>query len=61
MDIASLLAMTLGSAWASGINLYATVFVLGMANNSGTFTHIVTHISINHYKSVGYAMILHES
>jgi hypothetical protein len=38
MDIASLLAMTLGSAWASGINLYATVFVLGMANNSGTFT-----------------------
>ena len=37
MDIASLLAMTLGSAWASGLNLCATVFVLGMANNSGTF------------------------
>lgn len=38
MDIASLLAMTLGSAWASGINLYATVFLLGFANNSGSFT-----------------------
>ena len=38
MDIASLLAMTLGSAWASGINLYATVFALGFMNNSGTFT-----------------------
>lgn len=38
MDIASILALTLGSAWASGLNLYATVFALGFMNNTGSFT-----------------------
>ena len=35
MDAVSTIALTMGSAWASGINLYATVFVLGYLNNSG--------------------------
>lgn len=38
MDIASILALTMGSAWASGINVYATVFALGFMNNTGSMT-----------------------
>lgn len=34
MDIGSTLALMLGSAWASGINLYATIFTLGFMNNT---------------------------
>ncbi len=29
------LALTLGAGWASGINLYATILMLGLANNLG--------------------------
>jgi len=32
MDIVSILGIALGSAWTSGINLYATVAVLGLLN-----------------------------
>lgn len=35
METISLIAATMGVAWASGINLYATVFVLGLAGNMG--------------------------
>ncbi|TNG02044.1 MAG: DUF4126 domain-containing protein [Gammaproteobacteria bacterium] len=35
MDIASTIALTLGVAWASGINLYAAVFMLGFLGNTG--------------------------
>lgn len=31
----SLIALTMGVGWASGINLYATIFMLGMLNNMG--------------------------
>ena len=34
-EISCLLAMTLGVGWASGINLYAAVFALGMAGATG--------------------------
>ncbi len=34
-EISSLLALTLGVGWASGINLYATVFTLGLAGLTG--------------------------
>ena len=34
-EISSLLALTLGVGWASGINLYATVFALGLAGTTG--------------------------
>lgn len=34
-EISSLLALTLGAGWASGINLYATVFALGLAGITG--------------------------
>ncbi len=35
MDIATTIALTLGVAWASGINLYAAVFMLGFMGHNG--------------------------
>ncbi len=37
-QIISLVALTMGVGWASGINLYATVLMLGMLNNMGHIT-----------------------
>ncbi len=34
-QISTTLALTMGVAWASGINLYATLFVLGYLSNTG--------------------------
>jgi len=34
-QIASILALTMGAAWASGINLYAAIFMLGMMGTTG--------------------------
>mgnify|MGYP000579336095 CR=1 FL=1 len=34
-DIVSLIALSMGAAWASGINLYATIFMLGIMGSSG--------------------------
>lgn len=34
-EISSLIALSMGVAWASGINLYAAVFMLGWLQNSG--------------------------
>ncbi|NJN47564.1 MAG: DUF4126 domain-containing protein [Candidatus Competibacteraceae bacterium] len=35
MDPIHMIALTMGTAWASGINLYATVFMLGILNATG--------------------------
>jgi len=35
MDITTTIALTLGVAWASGINLYAAVFMLGLMGSNG--------------------------
>jgi len=35
-QIASILALTMGAAWASGINLYAAIFMLGMMGTTGS-------------------------
>jgi len=35
MDIVEIIALTMGVAWASGINLYAAIFVLGWMGGSG--------------------------
>ena len=35
MDIAQTLALTMGVAWASGINLYAAIFMLGFMGTTG--------------------------
>lgn len=35
MDITTTIALSLGIAWASGINLYAAVFMLGLMGSSG--------------------------
>lgn len=34
-QISTLIALSMGVAWASGINLYATVLMLGVLNNMG--------------------------
>ena len=34
-SLIQIVALTMGAAWASGINLYATVAVLGLAGSSG--------------------------
>ncbi len=38
MDTIETLSVTLGAAWASGINLYATVFTLGLLGATGHIT-----------------------
>lgn len=35
MDTVQIIALTMGTAWASGINLYATIFMLGMMGSTG--------------------------
>jgi hypothetical protein len=35
MDVVNTISLTMGAAWASGINLYATLFVLGYLNLTG--------------------------
>lgn len=35
MDVVAIIALSMGAAWASGINLYAAVFVLGWLGSSG--------------------------
>lgn len=35
MDIVNTIALTMGVAWASGINLYAAIFMLGYLNTTG--------------------------
>ncbi|MEJ2214929.1 MAG: DUF4126 domain-containing protein, partial [Gammaproteobacteria bacterium] len=35
MDITTTIALSLGVAWASGINLYAAVFMLGFMGSNG--------------------------
>ncbi len=34
--VAGIIALTMGAAWASGINLYAAILVLGLLGNSGS-------------------------
>lgn len=34
-NIISIIALTFGASWASGINLYATILTLGLMNNGG--------------------------
>lgn len=38
MDIAPVIALSLGAAWASGLNLYAAVFMLGFLGSGGYIT-----------------------
>ena len=35
MEVVKAISLAMGSAWASGINLYATVFMLGLLHNTG--------------------------
>ena len=47
-QVVSVIALTMGVAWASGINLYAAILVLGLLGSSGNMTlppdlQILTH------------------
>ena len=35
MDTIQIIALTMGTAWASGINLYAAIFMLGLMGTTG--------------------------
>ena len=35
MDVAQTIALTMGVAWASGINLYAAILMLGVMGATG--------------------------
>ena len=39
-SLIQVIALTMGAAWASGINLYATVAVLGLAANAGALFNL---------------------
>ena len=41
MDVMQTVALTMGTSWASGINLYAALLVLGYLHQSGSivFSH----------------------
>jgi len=38
MDTVSIIALSMGTAWASGINLYATICILGYMGSTGNMT-----------------------
>ncbi|EEF78821.1 DUF4126 domain-containing protein [Methylophaga thiooxydans] len=38
MDAVNIIALSMGAAWASGINLYATIFMLGYMGMTGNIT-----------------------
>jgi hypothetical protein len=38
MEVVSIIALSMGAAWASGINLYATLFMLGYMASTGNIT-----------------------
>jgi uncharacterized protein DUF4126 len=38
MDTIQIIALTMGTAWASGINLYAAIFMLGLMGTTGNVT-----------------------
>jgi hypothetical protein len=38
MEPVSIIALSMGAAWASGINLYATIFMLGYMGSTGNMT-----------------------
>ena len=49
-ELSALIAMTLGVGWASGINLYAAVFALGMAGSTG---YVDLPASLDIFKALG--------
>ena len=60
-QIAKTLSLTMGAAWASGINLYAAILVLGLLGNSGDMTlpanlQILTHPAVLIAAGIMYAV-----
>ena len=56
MDVVSLIALIMGIAWASGINLYAAVFMLGYLANTGSLVlpADMLVLSVPDYRHLGY-------
>ncbi len=60
-EIASIIALTMGAAWASGINLYAAILVLGLLGATGNIDlpptlHILTDPLVLGAAGIMYAM-----
>lgn len=59
MDLIHTLALSLGSAWASGINLYATVFMLGIMNGTGAIDLPPSLDVLSNPLVIGIALVLY--
>ncbi len=59
MDLIQTLALSLGSAWASGINLYATVFMLGIMNGTGAIDLPPALDTLSHPLVISVALVLY--
>lgn len=58
MDIQQSIALALGAAWASGINLYAAVLTLGVLGAAGSITLPANLLVLQHPLVIGVAAIL---
>jgi len=55
MDTVSIIALSMGAAWASGINLYATIFMLGYLGTTGNIDlppDLMNSLPIKHQGSI---------
>ena len=59
MDPIHTIALTMGSAWASGINLYATVFVLGYLGMTGDIALPPELQALSHPLVLGVAAVMY--
>ncbi len=44
-QVSAIIALTMGVGWASGINLYATILMLGLMSNMGHLNYLPGLIS----------------
>lgn len=59
MDALQVITLALGASWASGINLYATVLVLGVLNLLGIFDMPENLLVLGNYWVLGTAFLLY--
>lgn len=59
MEIASIIALGMGAAWASGINLYATIATLGILGATGNFALPPDLQILSHPMVIGAAALMY--
>ena len=61
MDIITILGTALGAAWTSGINLYATVAVLGLLQRYGFVSRLPGGLEVlDNWWIIGVALFLYD-